>query len=273
MKRRVAVIVAVCVTAMLAGGALVYAFQRQKQLSEAALSEQQDVINRHMKTVMVAAKTLRAGSILRVEDYTLQTIISETDRELFAGESTQGYTLLVDIPKGMPICYNTLADLRTAAEGEREVWYECIDITPNISENDFCDLRIVYPNGEVYIVAAKKKIVSLDKNACALWMTSEEIARMESAIVDCVLYSGSKLIMTRYMRPKLQQPSVVTYTPSQDCIELIMNDPNIKELSSQYLSVQARLAFEQRAGKLELPMEANGDQQRNDDPYGYYGYR
>jgi hypothetical protein len=268
MKRRIAIIAA-CAVAVLVSGILVYAFQRQKQLSETALSEQQDVINRHMKTVMVAAKTLKAGTILRSEDYMLQTIISETHAEMFAGESVQGYTLLVDIPKGLPICYNTLADLRTAAEGEREVWYECIDITPNVSANDFCDLRIVYPNGEVYVVAAKKKIANLDKSSCALWMSGEEIARMESAIVDCVLYKGSRLIFTRYTRPNLQTPSVVTYTPSQDCIELIMNDPNIKERSSGYLSVQTRLAFEQRASRQELPWVPEGNQPYYDDYYGY----
>ncbi len=63
---------------------------------------------------------------------------------------------------------------------------------------------------------------------------------MSAAIVDASLYHGSKLYMTKYIEPNIQEASIITYTPSVSILSLIENDPNIVNRCSQVLNKEVR---------------------------------
>jgi hypothetical protein len=133
--------------------------------------------------------------------------------------------------------------------------------------NDTVDVRIFYPNGESYVVLAKKEIKGLlpDTLGVYFWLEEEELLRMSAAIVDAGLYPGSRLYVTKYIEPNIQEASVVTYTPSLSILSLIENDPNIIERCSQDLSKGVRKALENRlaesitAGVSNISWDINSD--------------
>lgn len=109
------------------------------------------------------------------------------------------------------------------------------------------DVRILFPNGEDYIVAAKKSIkeVRIEINNVFLWLTEEEIQLLDAAIVDANLHNA-KIYVTRYVKPEVQEASTPTYEPNSDVMRVMESNPNIVTESSRILSLTARSAMEQR---------------------------
>jgi hypothetical protein len=126
---------------------------------------------------------------------------------------------------------------------------------------------ILYPNGENFVVLSKKLLKGLqpDTSYCYLWVDEEELLRMSAAIVDAGLYPGSRLYMTRYIEANIQDPSIITYTPSISVLSLIENDPNIINRCSQVLNKEVRKALENRLARSmdidvkEIQWDINGE--------------
>ncbi len=158
---------------------------------------------------------------------------------------------IVDIPQGMTILHNMLC-IKEMKDEQREVECEIITLSDNLTENDYVDVRIMMPNGEDYIVLAKKSVHDLmrsednEEERCYLWMSEDEILYYSAAIVDAYLYPGASLYTTKYIEPMIQKESIVTYVPSIGTITMMKENPNIIQEAIKYLKEDHRKQLENR---------------------------
>ncbi len=201
----------------------------------------------NQKSVYIAETKISAGDMITEHVVKKLTVYASQSEESYMQEEGIGKTALLEIPAGTHLLNNMLTD-RSVSEDFREIEYNIILVNSNIVEDDTIDIRIMFPNGEDYIILSKKILrgYMAETGSCILWLTEEEILRMASATVDAFLYSGAKLYTTKYIEPTLQDGSHVTYKPSISTLILIQDNPNILETAEDALSKQIRKAMENR---------------------------
>lgn len=214
------------------------------------LEEARQNIRNNQKEVYIATADIKAGSIISPENMDYRLEYTSQPEDNYITREDIGKTTLIDIPSQTHIQKSMLAPEIIASE-LRELEYNVININSNIINNDTVDIRIAYPNGESYVVLSKKVIKGLqpDIAICYLWLDEEELLRMSAAIVDAGLYPGSRLYVTKYIEPGIQEASIVNYVPSLSVLALIENNPNIIEAYSQKLNMEVRKALENRLAK------------------------
>ena len=214
---------------------------------EYMLGEVRREIGDNKRYIYVSLDDIRRGEILSLDKVEKRLVYSSEPDYIFITEEELGKAAIIDIPKDCYLIKGMLAK-NPVSSILREVEYDVIYHSSNIEVNDYVDIRIFFPNGESYVVLSKKPLKGIEPGTpiCYLWVDEEELLRMSAAIVDAGLYSGSKLYMTKYIEPNIQDSSVITYTPSVSVLSLIENDPNIVNRCSQVLNKEVRKALENR---------------------------
>lgn len=208
----------------------------------------------NQRFVYEAVVDIEAGTYVTEEMLLYKKVYTGQSSNTFIDKDDLGKVALISIPRGAYVQKSMVQD-ENVRDDVREVDYSCIQLSSHVNTNDTIDIRIVYPNGENYIVLSKKvvKECSEDKVLCYLWLTEEEILSMSSAIVDAYLYSGAYLYSTKYIESTLQEASIVNYQPSLASQELIQNNPNIVEVAAKALSKTLRKELENRlANSMDL---------------------
>lgn len=197
--------------------------------------------------VYEAISDISGGSEITADKLKYVEVTSEQPQEFYMTKEDMGKIALIDMKAGTQILKGMLTQ-ESIADNLREVEFNSFQINSNIAENDYVDIRIMYPNGENYVVLSKKTIknLSLESGNCFLWLDAEEISRVSGAIVDCYINEGSKLYTVKYIQPSIQEASKITYTPNTDVINLIKEDPNILQIASDYLNASFRAELEDR---------------------------
>lgn len=201
----------------------------------------------NQRMVYVALSDIKTGDFISEDNIEKMKVYATQPHETYMTSEEIGKVAMVEIPVGTHIQNSMLAD-HTVPSELRELEYEVIHISSNIVANDTVDVRIFYPNGESYVVLSKKLLKGYIPEGvnCLLWLDEEELLRMSAAIVDAGLYPGSKLYVTKYIEPRIQKASFVTYIPSLSILSLIENDPNIVVRCSQDLHKEVRKSLENR---------------------------
>lgn len=197
-----------------------------------------------------AAQDIACGQKITKEMVKEVTIIPSMKEEYYAGLNCIGQYAAVTISTDMTLLQNMI-EIQEINEQEREVECQVISLNKNLTENDRVDVRIMLPNGEDYIVLSKKGVHGIsnedkDKKLCYLWMTEDEILYYSAAIVDAYLYPGTVLYTTKYIQPKVQTPSVVTYVPSLSTMTMMKENPNILREAVSYMKGEDRKQLENR---------------------------
>ena len=137
----------------------------------------------------------------------------------------------IDIPKGTVITEKMLAlkseavtDTNSINSTYRLVEYSMIMLPTELQKGDTIDVRISYPNGQDFIVVAKKVVEKSDSSSIWLKLKEDEILKMNSAIIESYSVEGAKMY-------------AVNYTVSDKVYELLVQDPNIASaIQQQYRS-------------------------------------
>lgn len=124
-----------------------------------------------------------------------QTKLYEEDTTLLFTLDDVGKVDCVDIAQGQTIMKNMVEFDDYIHFYEKECSF--IWLSSNLKENDQVDIRILFPNGEDYVVVAKKTLKSpqIAVNNVFLWLSEDEILKLDSAVVDANL-NGAKLYTT-----------------------------------------------------------------------------
>ncbi len=210
------------------------------------------------KTIYIADQDIAAGEMVTNENVLIQTVYSQQPIDTFITESDIGKVSIIPIMTGTQLLSGMLTDKSVTAD-QREMEYDVVHINANIVSNDTVDIRIIYPNGESYVVVSKKVIkgVQTESTTCYFWLSEDELLNMSAAIVDAGLYQGSRLITAKYVEPSIQEASIVTYTPSLQVMSLIESNPDIIEIYTQELNAEVRKSLENRlAASMKVDVSA-----------------
>lgn len=209
-----------------------------------------DELAANQKEVYIATCDISMGEYITKDNIEYKKVFSTQPEATYFTKDDIGKMVIVDIKEGTHLL-STMVTENIVDTDLRETSYNVITVNTNITHNDMVDIRILYPNGENYIVLSKKYIKFFDesKEENYFWLLEEEILRMSSAIVDAYLYQGAVLYTTKYIEPNVQSESIITYTPSLVAIELIRNSPNIIKIASEYLNQEVRKNLENRLAK------------------------
>lgn len=135
----------------------------------------------------------------------------------------------------------------------REVEYSLIELPTKLEAAQFVDIRIQFPNGDDYILFAKKRVKEVA--GLTVWMDNDEaeILSMSSAIVDAYI-EGAKIYALPYVDGEMQIGSQITYPVKQNVLSLIQSSPNIVNIAKLNLEKQNR-------ANLEMGLEAIADEE------------
>lgn len=205
------------------------------------------------KTVVCAATDIRAGD--RLSSANLKTVElpeQAIPEDVCLSVSGAEGIARISLTAGTYITKKMLADRLPEAD-VRELEFAGVHFYNGIQPGDNLDIRIIYPDGTDYVVLSKKTVFGIDeeKETLLLHVGEEELLLMDSAMVDVYLYEGAGLYATGYIESELQMASQVNYVPSAQASELILNNPNIKVVASEYLRTEERSILERRMSKNE----------------------
>ncbi|MCD8082195.1 MAG: SAF domain-containing protein [Clostridiales bacterium] len=166
-------------------------------------------------------------------------------------EDMLGSVALIDISAEQPIMANMVQSLEITQDS-REYEISAAALMVDQTEHDVVDVRIVFPNGEDYLVLAKKQIQNLSLANSTFWtyMNEDEILRFSSALIDAFQTTGTRIYTTRYVAATLQEEAVPNYLVRSETIDLMREDPNIYARAAQTMNAAARLSLEARLGQL-----------------------
>lgn len=180
-----------------------------------------------------------------------QNLYTGLDPYSYLTEEDMGKTAIVDIPAEEPVMRNMVTEKEIQAD-TRDYEVVAANLMSDQQENDFVDIRIIYPNGEDYLVISKKQIETLnfENSVFNIQCNEEEIVRFSSAIVDAYMTTGARLYTTRYVESNLQVEAIPNYPVRAETMDLIKSDPNILTTAQNTLNLSARMSLEARLGKL-----------------------
>ena len=124
--------------------------------------------------------------------------------------------------------------------------YNMITLPVDLMTDDYIDIRIMFPNGQNFIVVSKA-LVEVPQNpdetyiSDTIWLNlrEDEILMMSSAIVEAYGVQGAKIYATKYAEPGMQAAATPNYVPNQDVLAEIQRDPNIVETAMN--AIRARI--------------------------------
>lgn len=225
----------------------VFIIHKNKKTYRYMIDKSEDAINEMKKQVYAATDDIKKGDMITEDNIYLKEIIISKDCDIWIDEYYMNQLLEVDIPKDMLITKNMVMNDNIKSEGLREVYVNSINITPNINLNDYCDIRIDYPNGESYIILSKKQILNINEaySACCMKLNQEEYHLFLSGITDCKEYDGSSLVITKYINTD-DTDSIITYQPSEESLALIYKEIEEDKRIGKHYSTDERMMLKQR---------------------------
>ena len=113
--------------------------------------------------------------------------------------------------------------------------YNVIVLPMDLVTGDYVDIRVMFPNGQDFIVVSKKEVeipnVGGTDSEDTVWMnlSEDEILHMSCAIIDVAQVKGAKLYATKYTEAGMQKAATPTYPVNESTSKLLQSDANILE--------------------------------------------
>ena len=231
-----------------------FEYSKIQDLKAANIMYQTELSN-NQQTVYVATDLINAGDIVtdtgENANVEKQTVYTGLESYNYITESEMNTRAKVDIAAGVPVMYNMVTDV-VVDNDTRDYEISGANLTTDQKENDVVDIRVIFPNGEDYVILSKKQITNLNLENCVFTsqLNEEEILRFASAIVDAYMTTGARIYTTRYVEENIQETSTPNYPVRETTIALINSDPNVVTKATETLNLEARLSLEQRLGTL-----------------------
>ncbi len=261
-KRTVTILSVLLILFLAASGVFGYLFYTQKQTSDTLQAE----LDANTLSVYVATTYISGGDTIKADgddaNVVKQPIRTGLDAMSYISDAEIGQSALIDIPEGQPVMYNMV----TADEFEkdsRQFEISVANLMTTQLNNDYVDVRIMFPNGEDYIILSYKKIsdLILESSVFTCQCNEDEILRMASATIDAYCTTGAYIYTTKYVASDAQEPATPNYPVKAETLELMNTDPNILNKAMETLNLSARISLESRLSQLsqdELEAVASG---------------
>ena len=155
-------------------------------------------------------------------------------------ESGKKVVAKVDLYKNTILTASTVTtEENTVTKDVRTMEYNMLTLPINLTIGDYVDIRITFPDGQDFIVIAKKEIKNIQGNTVTFDMSESDIVMLNSAIVESYIMKASNIYIAKYVEPGMQEKAANTYVPTAEVIRLIETDSNIvstakNELTSRF---------------------------------------
>lgn len=185
----------------------------------------------------VLTRDVTAGEELTADMFEAQRVQSTEDlsaAQSVTKEDLVGRRLKVSLTKGAALSRDVVYEGPAVADDERKVELWEPQLPETLKENEYVDIRVVFPNGEDYLVVGHKRVYRLIRDeeevlALQLRLSEEELLRYQAACVDTKTYQDTRLYAVQYTGEF--QPAAQAYYPVNRAVfELLQWDPNIVEL-------------------------------------------
>lgn len=263
--------------AAMALGALAFSEHKKLEASTSQVDSYRDTLKANTLLVYVASRDIKAGDRIFTEVKAAEenkSGLDEAKSEQDAGailarkaeanvyqeeiytsvadsayitEEMLGGVAVVDIPAEQPVMANMVKPL-VITQDTREYEISAASLMVDQRTNDVVDVRILFPNGEDYLVLAKKKINNLSLSGSTFWtyMNEDEIMRFSSAMIDAFQTTGTRIYTVRYAADSLQDEAVPNYLVRPETLDLLRTDPNLYAKAEQTMNAAARLSLQVR---------------------------
>lgn len=247
LKLIISILVAVVIVLI---ACLVIIFVGKGALDEktAQITELQYEIDSNKQIVYVATDEIKAGeTLVEGENLMKQEIFTGLEEDYYMPSDMVGGIAVLDIPALQPIMNNMVCPLEITKD-TREYEIAVANLMTDQEENDYVDVRIMFPDGTDYCVLSKKNIKSLSLPNCIFYtyLNEDEILRLASATIDAYTVTGTYIYTVRYVESSLQEESIPNYVVRPEVIDLINSDPNVLNIAVETLNLSARMSLEQR---------------------------
>jgi hypothetical protein len=170
------------------------------------------------------------GDMLLESDLIQCELYCEDNLNGFSSKSELiGKSLKFNVEKGVILNSNMVYEKDKVADDVRLQKFSDIELHDDILEGSVIDIRIVFPNGEDYIVAEHKQVVRRIDNSILIYVSEEEILKMASANVDRNTFDNTKIYAVLYAED-YQEAAKSDYPVNTNIIELGSWNPNLVEI-------------------------------------------
>ena len=256
VKRMTAGLIVMAILIIALAAALVYnrnALKEERAVTDAYAAE----MLANQQTVYTATADIRHGDTVQEGvNVELQNVYTGLSKGVYMTAEELGSTAIIDIPLGVTVMKEMVTPV-TIAKDTREYEIQVARLMQDQVENDYVDIRIMFPNGVDQLVLPKKQIKNLNLENCVFWsyLNEEEILRLSSAIIDAYSITGTRIYATRYVESNLQDEALPTYlvnTNVQDMFDTTSAyyDGNLLSKAIQTLNADARLDMERKLKNL-----------------------
>ncbi len=153
---------------------------------------------KYFVTVSVPTRDISQGEIITDDMITEQEIHKVTaPHNSLSSADIVGKVANYNIAANMPIVESMVADDIISAD-IRSQEINTVVMPSDLFENEYVDIRIMYPNGTDYIVLAQKIVKKINGQTMWLDLAEDERLLLNAAVVDSFLHSGTKLYATKY---------------------------------------------------------------------------
>ncbi|WP_166244080.1 SAF domain-containing protein [Paenibacillus turpanensis] len=205
----------------------------ERQSFEKQLAQRNSLLQRYQdesKKAYVLQSAKQAGEIIGAMDLREEKIPSHVTpgNVVLDPKDLVGKHLKINALAGTMLTSDMVRDASKMDSTERKHESQYIRLPLRIQKTDVVDIRIVFPNGEDYIVVAKKKLsdVHAGQQLAFFNVTEEELMILQSALVDSYMREA-ELYAVPYVDPEFQERAVVTYVPTMDVLRAMQTDPGI----------------------------------------------
>lgn len=156
-------------------------------------------IKNYTQTVAVLTKNVVQGEEITDDILTYVRVHNSTvPNGAITTAQAAGQIAKYSIAANVPLTSSMLTD-EVINSDVRSQEVNTIVLPSDLSEGEYVDVRIMYPNGTDYIVLAQKQAKKIEGTTVWLNLSEDERLLLNSAIVDSYLESGSKLYATKYV--------------------------------------------------------------------------
>jgi hypothetical protein len=254
------------------GGMLRGMRQDNEQIRESLTYYEQLQSAYHYTSICVLTKDVTAGEELTGDMICQQQVQSTEDLSAVQTPSLEdlaGKRLKVSLAKGATLTPDLLYEGEPVAEDERRVELTETGFPQTLKEDELVDIRIVFPNGEDFLVVGHKRVYQIIRDeddtvlAVQLRLQEEELLRYQAACVDVKTYEDTRLYALQYTG-EFQSEGQVYYPVNRDVFDLLQWDPNVLELFTVDAEQERRTLLETNLSGY-LPEEPDGSDEEVSD--------
>ena len=182
------------------------------------------------KQVYALKSDIKSGQPITTADLVAQTVVTNlSTSEIATGaDLTENTVAKIDLGQGTILTQSMIVESDEIVQDSLRVQeLNMLTLPADLETNDYIDVRLVFPNGQDYIVVSKKRVIQSTETTVFVKLSEEEILTMSNAIVESYITEGSLLYATKYVDPGIQNASAPTYTVSKEVLDLIDTNPNV----------------------------------------------